>query len=90
MKIAVAALVFVSLSNAHSGVWKITFDSNEYIQCSYNIELTSNSVCRYPGRDARIDDDLGAKRVEWHRGEKVKGNPWSPVTDVLDPAITCN
>ena len=44
---------------------------------------------RYPGRDARIDDDLGAKRIEWFRGNKMKGNPWNPVGDVSSDAITC-
>lgn len=48
---------------------------------------------RYPGRDARIDDQLGAKRIEWHREVVVKNhnvaNAWNPVTDVESDAITC-
>lgn len=44
---------------------------------------------KYPGRDARIDDELGARRIEWFRGEKMKGNPWNPAGDVESAAITC-
>jgi hypothetical protein len=51
--------------------------------------LLGSDETRYPARDARIDDELGAKRIEWHRGQKMKGNPWNPVTNVETPAITC-
>jgi hypothetical protein len=44
---------------------------------------------RYPGRDVRIDDELGARRVEWFRGQKMKGNPWNPVGDAESEDITC-
>ena len=59
------------------------------------ILLKPDVFYRYPARDARIDDDLGAKRIEWIRGQKVKsamlseGNAWNPITNVDSAAITC-
>jgi hypothetical protein len=47
----------------------------------------------YPARDARMDAQLGAKRVEWtydnNKGPDGKPAPWQAVTNVLDEGITC-
>lgn len=47
----------------------------------------------YPARDARMDAQLGAKRVEWtytnNIGTSGKPEPWQAITDVLNPGITC-
>jgi hypothetical protein len=47
----------------------------------------------YPARDARMDAQLGAKRIEWtytnNIGTSGKPEPWQAVTDVLSPGITC-
>jgi hypothetical protein len=42
----------------------------------------------YPARDARMDEQLGAKRIEWSFKD-VDNFTWKAVTDVLNPAITC-
>jgi len=47
----------------------------------------------YPARDARMDEQLNAKRIEWtytnNIGTSGKPEPWQAVTDVLSPGITC-
>ncbi|QDS67420.1 hypothetical protein FKW77_000014 [Venturia effusa] len=47
----------------------------------------------YPARDARMDAQLGAKRVEWtymnNIGTSGKPEPWQAINNVLDPGITC-
>lgn len=47
----------------------------------------------YPARDARMDAQLGAKRVEWtytnNIGTSGKPEPWQAVVNVLDAGITC-
>ena len=56
----------------------------------WNIEFDGTT---YPARDARMDAQLGAKRVEWtftnNIGTDGKPAPWQAITDVLDPDITC-
>ncbi|KAF2670631.1 hypothetical protein BT63DRAFT_454820 [Microthyrium microscopicum] len=43
---------------------------------------------RYPARDARMDRDFNARRIEWNFKD-MNGFPWLAVNDVQDPAITC-
>jgi hypothetical protein len=47
----------------------------------------------YPARDARMDAQLGAKRIEWtytnNIGTSGKPEPWQAIVDVLNPGITC-
>ena len=41
----------------------------------------------YPARDARMDYNFGAKRIEWNY-KNMNNFPWMAVTDVSIPAIT--
>lgn len=47
----------------------------------------------YPARDARMDAQLGAKRIEWtytnNIGTSGKPEPWQAIVNVSDPGITC-
>ncbi|KAF1981995.1 lytic polysaccharide monooxygenase [Aulographum hederae CBS 113979] len=47
----------------------------------------------YPALDARMDKDLGAKRIEWtftnNNGVEGRPAPWQAITDVTSPGITC-
>lgn len=56
----------------------------------WTIEFDGTS---YPARDARMDAQLGAKRVEWaytnNIGTSGKPEPWQAITNVLDAGITC-
>jgi hypothetical protein len=42
----------------------------------------------YPARDARMDQQLGAKRIEWSFADE-KNFTWMAISDVLSPSIAC-
>jgi hypothetical protein len=89
MKAAQVTGLFAGIAAAHSAVWKVTADGNEYGHTTHQIlpSLTSCSL-RYPARDVRIDNFLGAKRIEW-KFTNAFNFAWHAITDVESPGFAC-
>jgi hypothetical protein len=88
MKAAQFSVLFAGFSSAHYAIKSLVIDGNRLVNPRKLILNHILRVCRFPARDARIDEFVGAKRIEW--SFKDRNNfVWQALNNVLDPSITC-
>jgi hypothetical protein len=86
MKSVLAAGLFSGLAAAHSAAWSVTVDGAKFVPASLSSGRSDN--VRYPARDVRSDNVLGAKRIEW-KFDNAYNFPWHAITDVESQGFAC-